>query len=191
MPLLILASQSPRRAELLDQVGVRYERAVAAVDERPLDGESPQDYVRRVALAKAQVVRERHPDADVLGADTTVVIGSRILGKPSDQADAIDMLLSLAGRTHEVLSGVALIGDESDYRLSTSRVTFRALNETEALAYWHTGEPIDKAGAYAIQGLGAAFVERIEGSYSGIMGLPLFETLSLLRRIGVPGGIAV
>jgi septum formation protein len=183
--MLILASQSPRRAELLHQVGIAFEIAPAAVDERVQRNEEPSDYVRRISLAKASAVRARHPQAHVIGSDTAVVLGSRILGKPAGRDEAAGMLLALAGRTHEVLTGVAVIGPQTHYRLSRSRVTFGAITPAQALAYWDTGEPADKAGGYAIQGLGAAFVERMEGSYSGIMGLPLFETLSLLRTIGV------
>ena len=120
-----------------------------------------------------------------LGADTAVVLDQRILGKPADRDDAIDMLLQLSGRTHEVLTGVAVLADRPHYRLSLSRVIFRDISAREAAAYWETGEPVDKAGSYAVQGLAAVFIERIEGSYSGIMGLPLFETMQILNTIGV------
>lgn len=183
--MLILASQSPRRAELLQQVGIAFEVAPTAVDETVWRNEGPAEYVRRISLAKAGAVRTRYPTAHVLGSDTAVVLGSRILGKPAGRDEALEMLLALSGRTHEVLTGVAIVGPRTHYRLSRSRVTFCRVTPARALAYWDTGEPADKAGGYAIQGLGAAFVERIEGSYSGIMGLPLFETLSLLRTIGV------
>lgn len=183
--MLILASESPRRAELLHQVGIAFEIAPSAVDETVWPHEQPTEYVRRISVAKATAVRARHPQARVLGSDTAVVVGSRILGKPTGREEAVEMLLALAGRTHEVLTGVAVIGPQTHYRLSRSRVTFCAITPAQARAYWDTGEPADKAGGYAIQGLGAAFVERIDGSYSGIMGLPLFETLSLLRTIGV------
>lgn len=185
--MIILASQSPRRAELLRQVGVAFEIRVADVDERVRSGETPSDYVRRVALAKAEAVQARAPTLPVLAADTAVVINGRILGKPDDRDDALGMLAQLSGRTHEVLSGVALLTDKPAFRLSVSRVSFRPLSPGEAAAYWATGEPADKAGAYAVQGLAAAFIERIEGSYSGIMGLPLFETLELLRGAGLRG----
>jgi septum formation protein len=189
--MLILASQSPRRAALLDQVGVAFATAPAAIDERVAPAEQAGDYVRRIAIEKARAVRERHPGDAVLGADTAVVLDRRIFGKPADRADATRMLLALSGRTHEVLTGVALVTERTAYALSVSRVSFRTIREAEAEAYWASGEPVDKAGGYAIQGLGAAFVERIEGSYSGIMGLPLFETLALLRTIGVRSGIGV
>lgn len=185
--MIILASQSPRRAELLRQVGVDFEIRAADVDEQVRSGESPAAYVRRVALAKAEAVRSRSRSLPVLAADTAVVVDGRILGKPADRADALAMLARLSGRSHQVLSGVALLGDASDYRLSTSRVYFREVIPGEAAAYWATGEPVDKAGAYAVQGLAAAFIERIEGSYSGIMGLPLFETLEMLRDAGLRG----
>jgi septum formation protein len=185
--MLILASQSPRRAQLLDQVGIAFEATSAAIDETIEAGEGPADYVRRLALTKADAVRRRIGHGVVLGSDTAVVIDRRILGKPRDRDAAIGMLRTLSGRTHEVLTGVALVGppDQQHYALSISRVSFRVIPTDEAGRYWATGEPLDKAGGYAIQGLGAAFVERIEGSYSGIMGLPIFETLDLLRRVGI------
>ena len=179
--MLILASQSPRRAELLRQVGVEFRVEPAALDETPLHNETAEDYIRRIAHAKADAVHRRNPDSPVLGADTAVVLGDRILGKPRDRDDAIDMLLALSGRTHRVLTGVALVAGRYNYRLSTNRVRFRTLDASEAASYWETGEPADKAGGYAVQGLAAAFIEHIEGSYSGIMGLPLFETLEMLK----------
>jgi septum formation protein len=183
--MLILASQSPRRAELLRQVGIRFTVAPARIDERVAPDESPEDYVRRMASAKAAEVRSRHVASPVLGADTAVVLNTRILGKPAGREAAIDMLLALSRRTHTVLTGVALINAGTHYRLSSSQVAFSEITRAQAAAYWATGEPADKAGGYAIQGLGAAFVTRIDGSYSGIMGLPLFETLALLRTINV------
>ena len=184
--MIILASRSPRRAALLRQIGVAFRVAPARVDERLHGGERAADYVERLALAKAAAVRADHPDYPVLGSDTAVVLDHAILGKPSGRADGMEMLLRLAGRTHEVLTGVAVIGARAHFRLSLSRVTLRAISEREAAAYWDTGEPSDKAGGYAIQGRAAVFVERIEGSYSGIMGLPLFETTQILGEIGVP-----
>jgi septum formation protein len=127
----------------------------------------------------------------VLGADTAVVLGERVFGKPRDRDDAVEMLLALSGRTHEVLTAVALAGTGERVVVSRSSVSFRSLDAAEAAAYWTTGEPADKAGAYAIQGLGATFVAHIDGSYSGIMGLPLFETLALLREAGIPGPLGV
>lgn len=185
--MIILASQSPRRAELLEQVGIAFRVAPAAVDETIRPGEDAAAYVRRVAIAKASAAQHAHPDLPVLGSDTAVVLDRRILGKPVDRDDGIAMLLALSGRTHEVITGVAVATTRMHYRASVSRVSFREIGEHEAAAYWDTGEPADKAGAYAVQGLAAAFIERIDGSYSGIMGLPLFETLQILRTIGVRG----
>ena len=183
--MIILASQSPRRAELLSQIGIEFRTHAADIDEHVRDDEGAADYVERMALSKASAVHVRYPDIPVLGADTAVVLGQRILGKPADRDDAIDMLLQLSGRTHEVLTGVAVLADRPHYRLSLSRVMFRDLSAREAAAYWATGEPADKAGGYAVQGLAATFIERIEGSYSGIVGLPLFETMQILNTIGV------
>lgn len=183
--MIILASQSPRRAELLEQVGIDFRAAPADIDEFIHDDERAADFVERIAIAKAQAVRRQFPGQAVLGSDTAVVIDQTILGKPRDRDDAVGMLLTLSGRTHEVLTGVAVVSDRTRYALNVSRVSFRSVSEAEAAAYWATGEPADKAGGYAVQGLAAAFIERIEGSYSGIMGLPLFETLQLLEQIGV------
>ncbi len=186
---LYLASVSPRRAELLRQIGVDFAVIPAEVDERGLDGEASEEQVLRLALAKARTGwarGERIHDRPVLGADTLVVLEGTVFGKPRDRADALAMLAALSGRVHAVLSAVALVrGDVEQARLSVSRVRFRAITAEEAERYWATGEPVDKAGAYAIQGLGAVFVERLEGSYSGVMGLPLFETAELLARFGV------
>lgn len=184
---IVLASQSPRRAELLAQLGVRFEQRPAAIDETPRPGETPAGYVERMARAKALAVAG--PGAVVLGSDTAVVLDGRVFGKPADRADALAMLAALSGREHAVMTGVAVVANGGTlYRLSENRVRFRAVDATEAAAYWDTGEPCDKAGGYAIQGLGAVFVERITGSYSGIMGLPLFETAALLRLAGIPCG---
>jgi len=184
---LVLASASPRRSELLAQIGVRFRRQVVNIDETPRARESAEDYVRRVALEKARAARRELGDDEalVLGADTAVVIDGRPLGKPADLAHARDMLRRLSGRTHRVLSAVALVGEREALRVSESRVWFRPLNDAEIEAYWGTGEPHDKAGGYAIQGLGAVFVERLEGSYSGVMGLPLYETAQLLKEFGM------
>jgi septum formation protein len=184
--MLILASQSPRRAELLRQIGVDFRVEPAHIDETPRPGESPADYVVRMALEKARAVHSRHPAERVLGADTSVILDERILGKPANREEGIAMLLALGGREHQVLTAVALAGTHPGQALSASRVRFRPIGHAEAARYWATGEPADKAGGYAIQGLGAVFVERIEGSYSGIMGLPLFETAQLLANAGLP-----
>jgi septum formation protein len=185
--MIILASESPRRAELLAQVGIEFRAEPAHVDEAVHDDERAADYVERMAVNKARGVHQAFPSYLVLGADTAVVLDQTILGKPADRDDAIRMLLSLSRRTHQVLTGVAIVTDQVHYRLSLSQVSFREISEREAEAYWATGEPADKAGGYAIQGLAAAFIERIEGSYSGIMGLPLFETMQLLNAVGVHG----
>lgn len=185
--MLILASRSPRRAALLEQVGIPFQTASSGVDETVDPGEGPADHVRRLAFAKAHAVRGQYPDAPIIGSDTAVVLDRKIFGKPADREAAIDALLTLSGRTHEVLTGVALIApDHRDrFALNISQVTFRELTAGEAAAYWASGEPADKAGSYAVQGLGAAFIEHIEGSYSGIMGLPIYETLALLREVGI------
>jgi septum formation protein len=182
-----LASASPRRHELLAQIGVPYVVAVADVDEAVQRGERADDYVLRVARAKALAVRARGMQLPVLAADTTVVLDGAICGKPADEAQAVAMLRRLAARTHQVLTAVALADARGvRERLSASEVRFRAIGAAECAAYWRSGEPRDKAGGYAIQGLGAVFVEHLAGSYSGVMGLPLFETAALLREAGVP-----
>lgn len=183
--MLILASQSPRRAELLRQIDVDFISLPADIDETRLEHESAEDYVRRMSIDKARAIHALHPEDQVLGSDTSVVLGGQVLGKPRDRDHGIAMLLDLAGRTHQVLTGVALVHEDIGYALSESKVRFRDISDEEAARYWDTGEPRDKAGGYAIQGLGAVFVERIEGSYSGIMGLPLFETATLLCRAGL------
>lgn len=182
---LYLASRSPRRQELLRQVGLRFEVVPADVDERRRPGQSPADYAVAMALGKARAARVAQP-LPVLGADTDVVIDDEVLGKPRGRDEALAMLARLAGRTHEVHSGVALVlGDRAETAVSVTRVSFGAITPAQASAYWDSGEPADKAGAYAIQGRGAQFVREIHGSYSGVVGLPLYETLGLLRRFGV------
>jgi septum formation protein len=186
-PLLCLASASPRRRELLGQLGVPHVLAVPNIDEAVLAGEPAVDYVVRMARAKARTVHPHGAGLPVLAADTTVVIDERICGKPASAEDGIAMLLQLSGRSHEVLTAVALAAaGEASHRLSRSEVRFRHLSLDEAIAYWNTGEPRDKAGSYAVQGHGAVFVEHLAGSYSGVMGLPLFETAELLAAAGVP-----
>jgi len=162
------------------------------VDETVRAGEAPELYVDRLALEKARAgLKAVGGGWLVLGSDTAVVVGDRILGKPRDRAHGLEMLAMLSGREHRVLSAVALVGDgREESRLSVSHVRFRPLQAGEAEAYWDTGEPADKAGGYAIQGLGAMFIERLEGSYSGVMGLPLFETASLLRDFGLDPGLS-
>lgn len=186
-PLVCLASVSPRRRELLTQIGVSHTVVGADIDESVRPGEAPRDYVLRMARQKALTVRERGESLPVLAADTTVVLDNTIYGKPRDRADGMAMLGRLSGRTHEVLTAVALANsNEVTVRLSVSTVRFRGLSPEECAAYWDTGEPRDKAGGYAIQGAAAVFIEALSGSYSGVMGLPLFETGELLRAAGVP-----
>jgi septum formation protein len=187
-PQLYLASASPRRKQLLEQLGLRCAVLPADVDESLRPGEDPQAYVMRLARLKAATAAERlgGPQVPVLGADTAVVLEGAVLGKPRTQAEGLAMLAQLSGRRHQVLSAVALWSSgRLESAVSESRVSFRAIPADEARAYWASGEPADKAGGYAIQGRGAVFVERLEGSYSGVMGLPLYETADLLRKAGV------
>jgi septum formation protein len=188
LEFVYLASGSPRRRELLQQIGVSFRVVGTGIDETVLPGEAPPAYVTRVAAAKADAgwSSSTAAPAPVLAADTAVVLDGRILGKPSGRQDAQDMLQQLSGRTHEVLTAVALKSAKGlQSRISRSAVTFRNIAAHEALAYWETGEPNDKAGAYAIQGRAAIFISDLRGSYSGVMGLPLFETAELLSGAGV------
>jgi len=186
---IYLASQSPRRSELLKQLGVRFDVRVANVDESHHAGESAEKYVQRLASEKAnaiwQSLSEQHR-LPVLGADTTVSIAGEILGKPADRDEGIAMLRRLSGQQHEVISGIALIGGKHSVCVNVSQVRFRELSDAEIEAYWDTGEPQDKAGGYAIQGYAAAFISELHGSYSGVMGLPLYETARLLSAFNVP-----
>jgi septum formation protein len=183
-----LASASPRRSELLRQIGVPFEVRPADIKEEQLDAEAPAAYVLRLSAAKAEAVWTAVPEAErrpVLAADTTVVLAGQVLGKPLDAAEAADMLERLSGRTHHVLTAVALrVGGGVETRLSESEVRFRATTAAERVQYCATGEPFDKAGGYGIQGRAAVFVEELRGSYSGVVGLPLFETAELLARHG-------
>lgn len=183
---IILASASPRRRELLAQVGVTCVVQPAEIDETPLPGERPAEYVLRVAHAKATVIAgARENGATVLGADTTVVVDGEPLGKPRGPDEAHSMLRRLSGRIHEVISAVVVIrGTRVASRVVTTRVTMRVLHDQEIAAYCATGEPYDKAGGYAVQGLAAAFISNLEGSYTGVVGLPLFETVELLAEVG-------
>jgi nucleoside triphosphate pyrophosphatase len=181
---LVLASASPRRRQLLEQLGMRFEVQPAEIDEAFRPGEHPRAYVERIARRKAEAGARRAPGAIVLAADTTVAIGERILGKPMDAIEAEMMLTALSGREHAVLTAVALGGALGGCTVET-RVHFRALSHEEIAWYVATGEPLDKAGAYAIQGAGGAWVTRIEGSASNVIGLPLVETLDLLKGVGV------
>jgi len=185
-PVICLASMSPRRRELLAQIGVPHTVVAAHVDESALPAEPPADYVARLARLKATTVRERGEALPVLAADTSVVLEGSIYGKPVDRFEGLEMLAALAGRTHQVLTAVALAtGRGLALRVSVSSVRFRDIERAEMEAYWDTGEPHDKAGGYAIQGYGAVFVAALSGSYSGVMGLPLFETAELLRDAGI------
>lgn len=182
---LILASRSPRRAELLSQMGLTYTVSAADIDETPREQEFPADYVMRMAREKAAALALPESSA-VLAADTSVVIDNAILGKPADDGEAAVMLQRLSGRSHQVMSAVALRyrGEESHCCVVTE-VQFASLDDDEIAAYVAAGEGRDKAGSYAIQGQAAAFVEAIRGSYSGVVGLPLYETITLLRNAGV------
>jgi septum formation protein len=200
MSVIYLASRSPRRRDLLTQIGVRFEpllfrdgaRKDPDTDESVQPGETPDDYVLRMARQKARgawervVMRRGIRRMPVLAADTTVALANEIFGKPADRDDAIRMLATLAGTQHRVLTAVAVCAEERlEIAVSVSLVTFSALSGERIRAYVDSGEPFDKAGAYAIQGRAGAFAERIEGSYSGVMGLPLFETAALLRQFGI------
>lgn len=195
---LILASSSPRRRELLDQIGVKFEVQSADIDETPETGEPAQKYVVRMArekvLACVSLLKEPQ-NFVVVGADTSVIVDGDILGKPADYDEAKDMLLRLSGREHQVMTSICVAaysnGIETDApvlssRLVTTDVKFRPLSENQIEAYWRSGEPQDKAGAYGIQGFGAVFVESINGSYSAVVGLPLTETAELLSAAHVP-----
>ena len=189
---IYLASRSPRRQELLAQIGVKFKVMEVDVDESVLDGESPRVYVERLARAKAaagwrRVERDNLPRAPVLGADTTVAVDGRILAKPADDRDAAEMLAALSGRLHEVLTAVAVKYDSRlESAISVSEVRFKTLSKEEIARCVATGECEDKAGAYGIQGHAARFVAELRGSFSGVVGLPLYETAQLLDRIGYP-----
>jgi septum formation protein len=186
-PVICLASISPRRSELLAQIGVPHKVSAAHVDESLLPGEVPADYVARLARLKAVTVRQRGEALPVLAADTTVVLEGSVHGKPAGRADGLAMLEALAGKTHQVLTAVALASEQGvALRVNCSSVRFRNIERAEMEAYWETGEPRDKAGGYAIQGYGAVFITALSGSFSGVMGLPLFETAELLRDAGIP-----
>jgi len=188
-PILILASASPRRAQLLEQIGVTFAQAPQEIDETPAAGESAEALAERLALKKARAAYavQEQSGCIVLGSDTVVVAGDAILGKPEHADDALRMLALLSNRRHRVCTAVSLVsGNRSASRLSVTEVSFREIKLKEAQAYWETGEPHGKAGAYAIQGLGAVFIAQISGSYSGVMGLPLYETAQLLAEFGIP-----
>ena len=183
IPQFTLASSSPRRREILAALGFEFNVVSVDVDEKHLHGESAEQMVLRLAIAKAEAAN--HAEL-VIGSDTVVVLEERILGKPRDADDAVAMLLALSGRTHQVITGVALKSSVGTTAvLSATEVRFREIGRDEAYRYWQSGEPADKAGSYGIQGIGGMFVESINGSYSGVMGLPVFETVELLKSAGI------
>jgi septum formation protein len=188
---IYLASTSPRRQALLRQLEIGFDVIAPEVAEQRLPGESASTYVERMAVEKARQVsrlvqQRRLPPRPVLAADTCILLGQEILGKPCDRVHGETMLRRLSGREHTVLTAVAIVRADAEHlALSVSKVSFRPLTEEEISHYWDTGEPLDKAGAYALQGRGAAFVSKIEGSYSGIVGLPLYEVAQLLQQIGL------
>lgn len=182
---LVLASASPRRADILRQLGLAPSVEVADVDETFRPGEGAEDHVRRLAREKVEAVAAIRPGALVVGGDT-VVVAAEVLGKPADESEALQMLMSLAGRSHQVLSGLAVsLAGRTVSTVSRTEVLFRAYGEDEARAYVRTGEPMDKAGAYGIQGLGAALVEEIRGDYYTVVGFPVASFVSLLEEVGV------
>lgn len=184
---LYLASDSPRRQELLQQIGVSFQLLSVDEDESILADETAAEYTRRLAEAKARAgYGQIKGDGLVLGADTCVVVDGQILGKPRDREDALDILMMLSGREHEVITAVALCDRQRcEVKLSQSRVNFAKLDRETCIRYWQTGEPRDKAGGYAVQGLAAIWIRELHGSFSGVMGLPLFETAELLRDFGI------
>ncbi len=184
--MLYLASTSPRRRELLQQIGLTFEVLKVAVDETAEDEESPAEYVSRLAIAKARAAADLvGPEDIVLSADTTVVCDGKIIGKPATLEEAVSIWKSLSGRSHQVMTGVALLrGERVAHRVVITEVHFHPLQADEMEAYWRTGEPADKAGGYGIQGRGAVWVDRISGSYSNVVGLPLSETAEMLAGFG-------
>ena len=185
MQTLHLASQSPRRQQILAALGLQFTAAGVDVEERRLPGEAPESMVRRLARAKTEAATA-DPQAVVIGADTAVVLDDEVFGKPASRDDCLRILAALSGRVHQVMTGVAVRSAKGIQTVvSTTDVVFREIRPDEALAYWQSGEPRDKAGAYAIQGKGGVFVESITGSYSGVVGLPVFETAALLQEAGL------
>ena len=188
MARIILASSSPRRKELLEQVGLKFEIFSPDIDESVCLGESADHYVKRLAEQKAQAILAQFPDAIVIAADTSLVLDHKIIGKPESKQHAFEIWTELSDRQHDVLSGVCVLSSECDPNTIQSvvvrtQVHFQKLSQLDMEQYWATGEPIGKAGAYAIQGYAAQFIPRIEGSYSNVVGLPLYETLQLLKNI--------
>ena len=186
MPL-ILASTSPRRRQLLAELGVAFDCIAPAIDESQYAALPPQEQALTLAVAKARDVAAQHPDALVLGGDTLVVLGTTVFGKPESPADAVRMLQQLQGQTHEVVTAIALVCQSQQFErthVETARVTMRALESAEITAYVATGEPLDKAGAYGVQGLGGTLITKIDGDYYAVVGLPLRATAHLLRSAG-------
>ena len=181
---LLLASASPRRKDLLTQMGLEFEVVVTNIDESVISGETPATYVERLAVAKARAGFQ--PGCVAIGADTTVTIDNEILGKPCGLNEGVAMLQRLSGRGHEVMTGVAVFdGDRLESCVVTSTVYFQPISLHEATRYWYTGEPLDKAGGYGIQGIGGIFARRLEGSYSAVVGLPVEQTEQLLRKLNI------
>jgi septum formation protein len=184
-PPLVLASRSPRRAELLQRLGLQFEIVPAEIDESYVDHEMPAVHAEWLAREKAFAISHQRPDALVIGSDTIVVLGSDVLGKPRDEREAVEMLVRLSGREHQVFTGVAVAhGGRVESDLERVNVRFRSLHRRDCEAYVATGEPMDKAGAYGIQGFGSALVESIHGDYFAVMGLPVVCTLKLIERFG-------
>ena len=186
VPQIILASSSPRRERILRDIGIRFIKCPADIDESVLPGEKPDKYVRRMAEAKAKKIAKQKKHKPVLGADTIVLIDGRILGKPKNREQALRYITLLSNRTHSVLTSVALVRrDRCKSILARAEVTFRKISKREAILYWETGEPKDKAGGYGIQGVGGIFIDRIEGGHGTVIGLPVLETEKLLRLFNV------
>ncbi|MEA3404501.1 MAG: Maf family protein [Pseudomonadota bacterium] len=187
LPLLYLSSGSPRRQELMQQLNLKFKVINVPIEEQVLPEEDPEAYVTRIAIKKAQAGFDKvaSNQAWIIGGDTAVVLGDEVFGKPESEADAYRMLSLLSGQTHTVLSAIAIVRDTQVFSaLNQTQVTFRVLSEQEMTEYWSSGEPIGKAGSYAIQGLGARFIKNLQGSYSGVMGLPLYELDQLLTESG-------
>jgi len=185
-PSITLASASPRRRELLDQIQVSYTVFPVDIDESHIAGETAEQFVTRLALEKARLGYKKYPNRPALGSDTIVIYEQQILGKPENRQNAFEMLKMLSGKTHRVMSAVAICDAEKERcKVNISEVEFVQLNDRQIEAYWETGEPVDKAGGYGIQGIAAQFIKNIKGSYSSIMGLPLYETTQLLELVGI------
>lgn len=185
-PQITLASSSPRRRELLEQIMVSYAVEAVDIDESHQAGETPEQYVKRLALEKARAGYGKNPDRPALGSDTMVVLGQSLLGKPQNREMAIEMLSRLSGQRHQVMTAVAMVNDKQEKCLiNISEVEFARLTQQQIDDYWETGEAEGKAGAYGVQGIAAQFISRINGSYSSIMGLPLYETAELLKQFGI------